>query len=119
MEGIIQPTSVEVLYRGEKPGRRFKEEAGILFQKTALQAYRALRVRDYGRVDLRLTDTCEVYVIEVNSSCYLEKDSEFAMAAKADGLEYNDLIQRIVDEASARWAKLLEGPRRKRAKAST
>ena len=36
---------------------------------------------DYGRVDLRLTETGEIYVLEVNASCYLEKSSEFAMAA--------------------------------------
>jgi ABC-2 type transport system ATP-binding protein len=39
MEGILQPTSGEVLYRGEPAGSRFREEAGILFQKTALQDF--------------------------------------------------------------------------------
>jgi ABC-type oligopeptide transport system ATPase subunit len=39
MEGILRPTSGEVLYRGELLGTRFREEAGILFQKTALQDF--------------------------------------------------------------------------------
>jgi len=52
-------------------------------QKISLGAYRALRVHDYGRIDLRLTETGEVYVIEVNANCYLEKTSEFASAAAA------------------------------------
>jgi len=43
MEGILAPTSGEVLYRGEPIGRRFKEEAGILFQKTALQDFLTVR----------------------------------------------------------------------------
>ena len=43
MEGILQPTSGEVLYRGAPAGRRFREEAGILFQKTALQDFLTLR----------------------------------------------------------------------------
>jgi len=34
-------------------------------QKVSIDAYRALRVRDYGRIDLRLTDTGEIFVIEV------------------------------------------------------
>jgi ABC-2 type transport system ATP-binding protein len=43
MEGILQPTSGEVLYRGEPAGARFREEAGILFQKTALQDFLTVR----------------------------------------------------------------------------
>jgi ABC-2 type transport system ATP-binding protein len=43
MEGILEPTSGEVRYRGEPIGRRFREEAGILFQKTALQDFLTLR----------------------------------------------------------------------------
>lgn len=43
MEGILGPTSGEVLYRGAPVGRRFREEAGILFQKTALQDFLTIR----------------------------------------------------------------------------
>lgn len=71
-------------------------------QKAALDAYRALRVRDYGRIDMRLTDSGEIYVIEVNASCYLERGSEFAMSAKAAGIGYVDLINRIADLAVQR-----------------
>jgi ABC-2 type transport system ATP-binding protein len=43
MEGILEATSGEVLYRGAPLGKRFREEAGILFQKTALQDYLTVR----------------------------------------------------------------------------
>ena len=66
------------------------DELRARLQKVSLDAYRALRVRDYGRVDLRLTDTGEIYVIEVNANCYLEQESEFATAAAAAGLDYPD-----------------------------
>jgi D-alanine-D-alanine ligase len=78
------------------------DELRAKVQKTALDAYRALRVRDYGRVDLRLTETGEIYVIEVNASCYLEENSEFAMAAKAAEIEFPELIERIVELAVER-----------------
>jgi D-alanine-D-alanine ligase len=78
------------------------DELRARLQKVAVDAYRALRVRDYGRVDIRLTDTGDIYVLEVNASCYLEKNSEFAMAAAAAGLDYSRLIERIVDLALAR-----------------
>lgn len=79
------------------------DELRARLQRVSVDAYRALRVRDYGRVDLRLTDTGEIYVLEVNASCYLARDSEFAMAAKAIGLEYDDLIRRIVELAGERY----------------
>ncbi len=68
----------------------------------ALEAYRALRVRDYGRVDLRMDESGAVYVIELNASCYLERSSELAVAAKAAGIEYEDLLERIVQLALER-----------------
>src|SRR5215470_5812249 len=43
MESILPPTSGEILYRGEPIGPRFREEAGILFQKTALQDFLTVR----------------------------------------------------------------------------
>jgi ABC-2 type transport system ATP-binding protein len=43
MEGILTPSAGEVRYRGEPLGRRFREEAGILFQKTALQDFLTVR----------------------------------------------------------------------------
>jgi ABC-2 type transport system ATP-binding protein len=43
MEGVTRPTSGQVLYRGEPLGARFREEAGIQFQKTALQDFLTVR----------------------------------------------------------------------------
>jgi ABC-2 type transport system ATP-binding protein len=43
MEGILRPSAGEVHYRGEPLGERFHEEAGILFQKTALQDFLTVR----------------------------------------------------------------------------
>ncbi|MDB4964678.1 MAG: hypothetical protein JWN44_367 [Myxococcales bacterium] len=79
------------------------DELRAKLHKISLDAYRALRVRDYGRVDLRLTGTGEAYVIEVNASCYLEKKSEFAMAAAAGGLDYPTLVNRIAELALERF----------------
>ena len=79
------------------------DELRARLQKVAVEAYRALRVRDYGRVDLRLTETGEIYVIEVNANCYLEKESEFATAAAAHGMEFPALVKRIADLAVERY----------------
>ncbi len=78
------------------------DELRAKLQQVALNSYRALRLRDYGRVDMRLSETGEIYVIEVNANCYLERESEFAMSAAAAGIEYDDLIARVVDLARER-----------------
>ncbi|HEX8204293.1 MAG TPA: hypothetical protein VF590_27695, partial [Isosphaeraceae bacterium] len=79
------------------------DELRAKLQKAALDAYRALRVRDYGRVDLRLTETGEIYVIEVNANCYLERSGEFATSAAAAGVDYPALISRIAELALERY----------------
>jgi ABC-2 type transport system ATP-binding protein len=43
MEGLLDPSSGEVRYRGAPLDMRFREEAGILFQKTALQDFLTVR----------------------------------------------------------------------------
>lgn len=65
-------------------------------QQVSIAACRALKVRDYARVDLRVNDSDEIFVLEVNANCYLEEHDELATAAKAAGIEYPELIDRIV-----------------------
>jgi D-alanine-D-alanine ligase len=81
------------------------EELVGRMQQVAVDAFHALRLRDYARIDLRVTEAEEVYVIEVNPNCYLEANSEFARAAAKDGLEYGALIAQILELASARYAR--------------
>jgi D-alanine-D-alanine ligase len=81
-------------------------------QAAAVEACRALHILDYGRVDMRLRhkkkgkaqsdDDWEFYVIEVNPNPYLEQRSEVAMAARKRGLEFSELIERIVSSAIRR-----------------
>jgi D-alanine-D-alanine ligase len=74
-------------------------------QETAVNAFEALRLRDYARIDLRVTSDDEIFVIEVNPNCYLEKEAEFARAADRDGINYHKLIARLVELANARYAR--------------
>lgn len=74
--------------------------------RAALLAYKALKVRDYARIDFRVSNEGDVYVLEVNPNPYLEAKSELAMAAAQKGLSYTQLIGRIVDSAAARYGLL-------------
>jgi D-alanine-D-alanine ligase len=81
------------------------EDLAKKIQQVAIDSFQALRLRDYARIDLRVTATGEVYVIEANPNCYLEQKSEFARAAEKSGLDYTALIGRIVELASARYSR--------------
>jgi D-alanine-D-alanine ligase len=82
-----------------------KPELIARMQAIAVECFDALRLRDYARIDLRVTEAEEIYVIEVNPNCYLERESEFARAAKEHGLDYPSLIARIAELASARYSR--------------
>lgn len=86
---------------------RFPEDLseGLLsdIQETAVKACQALEIRDYARVDFRLTPKRRFHVLEVNPNPWLHSTAEFAMAAKESGREHADLIQEIVDLALARY----------------
>ena len=81
------------------------EDTVAKLTETALKAYRAVKLRDYGRIDMRLSKKGEVYVIEANPNPWLSGVQEFAMAAKKSGLTYTEMIGEIVDLALARHAK--------------
>jgi D-alanine-D-alanine ligase len=74
-------------------------------QAVAVDAFGALRLRDYGRVDLRVTPDERIYVIEVNPNCYLERTGEFARAASAAGIDHASLVARILELAQARYSR--------------
>ncbi len=70
-------------------------------REAAIGAAKALQIRDYARVDMRLTTDGTPYVIEVNPNPWLDKTAAFARAARSakPELSYGDLIERIVELA--------------------
>lgn len=60
------------------------------------KVYRVLRIRGYGRIDLRVTPQEEIVILEANPNPNLDRDDEFAQSAMKAGLSYEHLIQRIL-----------------------
>jgi D-alanine-D-alanine ligase len=71
----------------------------------ASDAYRAVNLRDYGRIDIRYLGDIP-YVIEVNEAPDLAKDAGFAKAAAAAGYTYSKMIERILNIALLRYGRL-------------
>ena len=81
------------------------DETAALLQSTAVSAYQALELRDYGRVDMRLKPDGTVTVIEVNPNPWLASRAELAQAARKAGRTFTQLIEEIVGMAMARYAR--------------
>lgn len=73
----------------------------VRIERTAKSAYRALRLRDYGRIDMRVRDGIP-YVLDVNSNPDLTIDAGFARSVRAAGYDYSQGISRILQLAAER-----------------
>jgi D-alanine-D-alanine ligase len=74
--------------------------AGI--ERAAKRIYRTLELDGYARIDFRLSSDGVPYYIEANPNPEIAKVEEFASAAKHVGLEYPELLTRIVALGIAR-----------------
>ena len=61
------------------------------------RAYRALEMSGYARIDLRLEENGNVWVIEANPNPQIAKGEDFAASAEKVGVGYDSLLQRIVN----------------------
>lgn len=73
--------------------------------KVAISAFEALKCRDYARVDIRLDRKGVPHVIEVNPNPDISKDSGFARASKAAGINHDKLLNTIANFALERKIK--------------
>ena len=60
------------------------------------QVYQSLDLSGYARIDLRLTGSGEIYVLEANPNPQIARDEDFADSAGAAGIDYPSLLQRIL-----------------------
>ena len=68
--------------------------------RTARLAYRLFKIdRGMVRLDCRLDANGDVFVIEVNPNPSLARGDDFAQSAKEAGIEYEQLVQKIIDNA--------------------
>jgi D-alanine-D-alanine ligase len=71
--------------------------------RTCKKAYSLLHLRDYGRIDLRLTADNKIVILEVNPNPDVKYGEELAEAAKKAGIPYEKLIRQIILIALARY----------------
>lgn len=75
---------------------KLSKEASEKVQQQALQAFRALKLRGYARIDFRLTTEGEFYCLEANTLPGMTELSLIPQGAAAMGIGFPDLCERIV-----------------------
>jgi D-alanine-D-alanine ligase len=77
-------------------------------QELAVRAYKSVDCRDFGRVDFRVDEKGNPYVLEINPLPNLSPDDVFVLFGKVTGETYHQIINKIMDEALERLG-LMEG----------
>lgn len=67
------------------------------------QAFLALELRDFARVDIRLDANNNIYLLEINSMASLGPSGSYVAAAKVAGYDYSALVNRMLDVAAVRY----------------
>lgn len=75
------------------------EELTAQAQQLALKAHQALQLRGYSRTDMILADDGKLYILETNTIPGMTPTSLLPQAAKAYGLDFSALLERLIDLA--------------------
>jgi len=69
----------------------------------ALRTYNAVECRDFGRIDFRVDNEGNIYVLEINPLPSLSTEDVFPLVAKEIGLSYNQIMGKILKVAFERY----------------
>lgn len=81
---------------------RITEELNKKISNIALKAYNAVECYDFGRVDFRVDNDGNPYVLEINPLPSLSTEDVFPIVAKQAGLSYEQMIGKIINSALKR-----------------
>ncbi len=71
--------------------------------KLSKQAFRSLELRDFARVDIRLDEDNNIYLLEINSMASLGKTGSYSAAAAVAGYDFERLVNKMLDVAAVRY----------------
>lgn len=109
--GKMPDDVARIATRHVKWNRKYQEKHGIdthaakdldaateeRISRLCKRVYRALNMSGYARMDLRMTPTGEIYVLEANANPNIEYGEDFAESAETIGIDYEGLLQRILN----------------------
>ena len=72
-------------------------------QKLSVEAFKTLNLRDFSRVDIRLDEDDNIFLLEINSMASLGETGSYPTSAKVAGYDFEKLVNKMLDVASVRY----------------
>jgi D-alanine-D-alanine ligase len=108
--GTLPHNLAAIATRKVKCDKRYQQRYGITtsaaadlppavaarLDRLSRRIYRALGLSGYARMDFRVTNEGQIYVLEANANPNLEAAEDFAESARASGVEYPELLERLM-----------------------
>jgi D-alanine-D-alanine ligase len=113
--GTMPDSQAAIATRKVKWDKRYQAKYGITtraaedlppavlasLDKLSRRIYRTLGLSGYARMDFRVRPDGQIYVLEANANPNLEAAEDFAESARAAGVTYEDLLEKIMNLGSA------------------
>lgn len=92
------------LYQGTVPicPARIGDTLRKRLQQLAVAAFRVMECRDYARIDFRISDSGEIYILEVNPNPDISLNAGYARALKAAGMNYSQFWHVLINNTLRR-----------------
>lgn len=81
------------------PAHALNNQQRTSIERVARESFRSLGLSGYARLDLRIRANGQPVFLEANPNPSIHRNDDFACAASAYGIQYDDLIQKIVTNA--------------------
>jgi D-alanine-D-alanine ligase len=79
------------------------EELADKMIRVSIAAFKALQLRDFARVDLRMDEEQNIYILEINSMASLGPSGSYVYAAEKAGYEFKMLVNKMLDVGVVRY----------------
>ena len=78
------------------PPRNISAQTSARCRELALKAFKALDCRAFARVDMRVTPSGKIYILEVNTIPGLTRTSLLPDAARFEGISFETLVEKMI-----------------------
>ncbi len=84
------------------------EKLTVRLQELSAMCYEVCGCRDYARVDFMMSESGDVYLLEINTLPGMKETSLLPMSASCAGLDFTALVREMVAPAVSRFSEYKE-----------